>query len=159
MPISNQCLRSVNPLCWLPFGIVALAAAVALPACHDSGAAAEIVFGEVRCGGQPVDTGEVRLVPIQGTLGWVSSSRILDGVYRIDARGGVPVGTYRVEVDALRKTGRKMTETFNAEKIHVDQTKPVGLKSYRDESSPLTLTVPTENEGRYDIDLPREPDR
>jgi hypothetical protein len=78
----------------------------------------------------------------------------VDGAYRIDARGGVPAGTYRVEVDALKKTGRKVVESFNAENIQVDEKKSVGSKSYGGESSPLTITVPTENGGRFDIDVP-----
>ncbi len=151
MPTSNQC-PSVSRLLWAG---LALTVGGSLTACSDRGAAVEIVHGDVRCGGRPVDTGDVRFVPAQGTTGRVSSARIVNGAYRIDARGGVPVGTYRVEVNALAKTGRKKTEMFNAEKIEVDETKTVGPALYAGDSSPLTITVPTENGGRFDIEVPR----
>ncbi len=58
------------------------------------------VNGTVTYQGKPVEDGEVRLVPIKGTKGPASVGIINKGEYTIMARGGVPVGTHRVEIEA-----------------------------------------------------------
>ena len=65
-----------------------------------NGVSTEVIHGTVTVGGQTPETGRLRFVPIEGTPGPASTGRIVDGQYRIEARGGVPVGKHRVEVTA-----------------------------------------------------------
>ena len=58
------------------------------------------VSGKITYQGKPVEDGEIRLVPIKGTKGPASSGIIKNGEYAITARGGVPVGTHSVEIQA-----------------------------------------------------------
>ncbi len=57
-----------------------------------------VVSGKVIKGGQPVSKGRITLYPVAGTKAPTSGAEIKDGVYRIEAKGGVPVGTHRIEV-------------------------------------------------------------
>ena len=67
-----------------------------------------VVFGNVTCGGEKVAFGEVLFVPIEGTRGPATAAVIVDGQYRAENRGGVPIGKHRVEISAQRATGRKV---------------------------------------------------
>lgn len=57
-----------------------------------------VVTGNVTKDGEPVTTGRITLYPAEGTKAPSSGGEIKDGKYRIDAKGGVPVGTHRVEI-------------------------------------------------------------
>ena len=58
--------------------------------------------------GQPVGDGSISLIPSGGTIGPSSGGKIADGFYAIERKLGPAVGTYRVEILAVRKTGRKV---------------------------------------------------
>jgi hypothetical protein len=114
----------------------------------------KVVHGTVTVGGEKVDTGEVRFVPIDGTKGPTSVAAIVDGEYRIEARGGVPVGKHRVEVDARRKTGRQVEQNNGFETALVDETVRVGPAKYATDRSPLVQQVTSDSDDRIDIDIP-----
>jgi hypothetical protein len=56
------------------------------------------VAGDVTFQGQPVADGQIRFVPKPGTMTPLSIETISDGRYDTSRSGGVPVGTYRVEI-------------------------------------------------------------
>ena len=60
------------------------------------------VFGTVTYGGQLLDMGQIRFVPIEGTKGPTSGAAIMNGQYTVTNRGGVPFGKHRVEIRANR---------------------------------------------------------
>ncbi len=57
-----------------------------------------IVSGVVSYQGEPVPYGRIRFTPRDGTTGPVSVTTIKEGQYRIDHKGGVPVGTHTVQM-------------------------------------------------------------
>jgi hypothetical protein len=59
-----------------------------------------VVSGSVTLNGAPVEDGQIRYVPIEGTVGPVTMARIVGGEYVCDDKGGVPVGKHRVEISA-----------------------------------------------------------
>lgn len=62
-----------------------------------------VVKGKVTYHGAPLENGRVRFVPTNGTKGMASIAYIeKGGVFEMTARGGVPVGTHRVEVISYR---------------------------------------------------------
>lgn len=139
----------------LAAGIFALGVA-GLSGCGDEGLPSKVVYGEVRCGDETADTGSVRFVPIEGTPGPASTAQIVDGAYRIDARGGVPLGKHRVEVQALKETGEKAMQQGPTEPMMRAVTVPLGPARYRGERSPLIVEVTSESDGQVDIELPKE---
>jgi hypothetical protein len=84
-----------------PIAIVVLL--IAFAGCGDGGPERVVVAGRVTLNGAPVDNGFIRFFPIKGTAGPMWGAQITDGEYRADGKGGVPVGTHRVEIEAFRK--------------------------------------------------------
>ena len=70
--------------------------------CGRGGLQRVIVTGRVTYQGEAIANGEIRFVPTKGTQGPVSGGSIVEGVYTADGLGGVPVGTYCVEIRAFR---------------------------------------------------------
>ncbi len=118
----------------------------------------KVVFGTVRCGGEPVAIGYVRFVPLEATRGPASTGVVTDGQYRIESRGGVPIGKHRVEVLARKKTGKRVYDTtLVMEGAEVDETVLLGPAQYEGEQSPLVLEVTADSDGHLDIEIPRNP--
>lgn len=66
------------------------------------------VKGFVTFDGAPLETGVVVMLPAGDTKGPTAGSAISDGAFSIAAASGPVVGRYRVEIKALRKTGRQV---------------------------------------------------
>jgi hypothetical protein len=94
-------------------------------------------------------------VPIENTPGGVCAARIIDGLYRIEDRGGVPLGKYRVCVDARRKTGRKVRSTNGTEITMVDEIVRMGPAAFSGVQSPLTVEIAADFDGKFDISIPK----
>lgn len=67
-----------------------------------SGIEEAVVSGTISYQGAPLEDGEIRFVPIKGTKGPANLGYIKQGKYSVTARGGVPVGTHRVEILSYR---------------------------------------------------------
>ncbi len=131
-------------------------ALVVLAGCGRGGALpTAVVHGTVTCDGEPAEMGEIRFVPIEGTPGPLSAGTIRDGQYRIDARGGVPLGRHRVEIVAQRLTGRQVEGFTGTEPGMIDETVPLGPPEYRGEQSPLAVEV-SQSDRQFDFELPAE---
>ena len=112
----------------------------------------KIIEGDVTCDGQKVAAGTVRFVPVGETKGPVTVAIIIDGHYRTFNRGGVPLGKYRVEIQARRATGKKVE---SPEGKMVDETIPIGAKEYGGPQSKLTAEVTADGPDRVDFDVPK----
>ena len=121
----------------------------------ERGLPTKVLHGDVSYDGQKVPTGMVLFVPVEGTPGPTSVGRIVDGQYRIDARGGVPTGKHRVQVEARMKTGRQVLGYNGRETIMVDEEVRMGPELYADEQSPLTADIRADSDGTFDIVIPR----
>lgn len=115
-----------------------------------------VVSGVVTCAGAPVEQGDVTFIPLDGTGGAGGGGDIIDGAYRIDGRGGVLPGKYRVMVNAFKKTGRKIKQSNGFETSLVDQTQRVGSVAYASADSPLVLSVDGGSSNPVDIEIPDE---
>lgn len=74
--------------------------------CGRSGIERTVVSGKVTYRAQPIKRGQIRFVPTKGSKGPVSGDDIVDGEYLVDAKGGVPVGTHSVRIEAYRDETR-----------------------------------------------------
>lgn len=54
--------------------------------------------GEVTYAGQPVQKGQIRFIPADGSRGPITIDPIEGGTYSTQNTGGVPIGTLRVEI-------------------------------------------------------------
>jgi hypothetical protein len=122
--------------------------------CGPKGLPAKVMYGNVTCGGEKVTTGQVTFTPIEGTPGPNSAALIVDGQYRIDARGGVPLGKHRVCVNARRKTGRQVEGHNGRETTMIDEEVSMGPAVYGGDQSPLVVEIKADSDGKYDVAIP-----
>lgn len=66
-----------------------------------------VVSGTVTYNGEPIADGQIRFVPNYGSKLPISGGPITGGNYTIKMRGGVPVGTHRVEINSFRKLEKR----------------------------------------------------
>jgi hypothetical protein len=132
-----------------------LAAFFALSGCG-RGSAAKVVYGNVAYNGQKVTIGSVAFVPADGNRGQSRAAKIIDGQYRIDTKGGLPLGKYTVQVDAKRATGRKVKGFNGTETAMIDEQTPLGPPAYSGPQSPLKLEITADFDGKYDITIPQK---
>jgi hypothetical protein len=81
-----------------------LAAAVA--GCGPSGPERAVVTGAVTYEGQTIADGMICFIPRDGTTGPSMVAAVTGGNYKVDTWGGLPVGSYRVEITAFRNRSR-----------------------------------------------------
>ena len=120
--------------------------------CRQGGLSRKVVFGSVTCGGEKVAAGTVRFVPVENTPGPATVALIVNGQYRAENRGGVPIGRHRVEVSARRLTGRKVKLP---EGQMADETATTGPEIYAGPQSPLIVEVKADGDGRIDLSIPQ----
>lgn len=114
------------------------------------------VFGAVTVDGQPVQAGEIRFVPAEGTDAPTAGATITSGEYRVDHKGGVPVGTFQVRISAYRAPGTGQAGDIpgapaDDPMASREQYLP---EKFSGEASELTLTVESASEPvRQDFDL------
>ena len=88
-------------------GLTALSVLVA--GCGRTGLDRRVVTGTVTYLGTPIEVGEIQFYPDGDTKGPQTGIQIENGKYRIDAKGGVPIGTHKVRIIGYMNTGRALT--------------------------------------------------
>ena len=77
--------------------------AVLLGGCGgDRGPQRVVVSGTVTYRGKPISDGTIRFMPLPTCPAPMSGAKIVDGKYTVDMHGGVPVGTHKVQIEAIR---------------------------------------------------------
>lgn len=62
-----------------------------------------VVSGTITYNGKPISEGRIRFQPDADSRVPSAAANIVDGRYRADLRGGVAVGTYKVEIEGYGK--------------------------------------------------------
>ena len=86
-------------------GLCAAIVAFTTTGCGKGSLERATVSGTVTYQGQPIQAGQIRFMPTRESPVPMSGCYIVDGKYRAEAKGGVPVGTYKVEILAWRSSG------------------------------------------------------
>ena len=155
MRITNLALGRQSPICRLSPAMLLIAMCLLPIGCGRKGPTAKVVHGNVVCGNEKVAAGRLFFVPIEGTARTNCYANISDGQYRIEAGGGVPLGKYRVCLDARKKTGRKVTGFNGLERTMTDETIRLEPKIYTSDQSPLVVDITADFNGQFDIAIPQ----
>lgn len=138
----------------LEYVLSALVGLTTLIGCGAKLPATVAVHGKVTVAGAAPDGGEVRFVPIDGNSGPVGVADVVDGGYSISARGGVPAGRHRIEIEPLRKSGRKVAGKPPFSEGSIDELLPFGSRQYGTSNSPLTIDTAELTNGEFNIEVP-----
>jgi hypothetical protein len=125
---------------------------------QDRGPQRVVVSGTVNYHGQPVAEGRIRFTPLTSSSLPVSGAFIIDGRYRVDGHGGVPVGTHKVQIEAYTPTDPAMLPDLSGERTRPSAAK-TGLGSQYlprkfNVDSQLQVTIePDDRSATKDFDL------
>ncbi len=114
--------------------------------------AASWLSGTCSYGGRPIEEGNIRLFPIDGTPGHGAAVRIEQGRYAFEPAAGLVAGKYLVAVSATRATGRMLPgEGLPGEPDAVPEIEQYIPERYN-HSSELRLTLePGENQHDFEL--------
>lgn len=96
---------------WMKFPWWTAAALLLLVGCSggDSRLSRVEVSGLVYVNDKPLKQGQITFKPMDGTPGPSVGGEIVDGTFKIPEESGPCQGTHRVEIRAVRSTGRKVS--------------------------------------------------
>ena len=94
---------AITVLCWTVVWIVG---------CGPTGPERVVVSGVVTYNGKPIPEGRINFIPKENTAAPMSGAAIQDGQYCVEARGGVPVGTYQIQVEAFKSNAASAEKVF-----------------------------------------------
>ena len=97
---------------YLVLVVVFAFASALLGGCGDQGPERVLVSGSVAYNGKPVTAGVIRFIPVAESQMPMAAAMIKDGTYKVDMRGGVPVGDYKVEIEAYHMADKSSTRMF-----------------------------------------------
>jgi hypothetical protein len=110
----------------------------------------QAIEGTVTLDGAPLATGSIVFTPHSGTKGPTAGSKIDQGRFSISQAGGTFFGTFRVDITAVRKTGRKVTGHFSGQMI--DEIVQFVPARYNRESE-LTVEVTEKGPSQFEFAL------
>ena len=88
------------------------AALLLLTGCGGGNANCGDISGAVKLDGKPLEQGSILFTPMQGTSGSVTGGTIENGRYKFSGATAPAIGWNRVEIRAMRKTGKKIPKPF-----------------------------------------------
>ena len=122
-----------------------VALSLACVGCGASPPEQAVVHGRVTYRGKPIEQGKIVFHPIAPLKARPAGTEIVKGSYEIKENGPV-LGKHRVEIQAYRKTGRKVPDLMGDASIPnrplVDETVPILPASFNVEST-LTAEITT----------------
>ena len=109
--------------------------------------------GAVEFDGAPLAEGSIVFLPQPGTKSPTCGGTISQGRFSILPAGGAACGTFRVEITAIRKTGKKVTDPKEGKLV--DELEQFIPTRYNQQSE-LTATVSEEGPNRFEFALKSE---
>lgn len=103
---------SVFPRASLAFSLIAVGSLTC--GCGGDNAGRLPIKGQVTLDGQPLERGSIAFVPEEGKASFSAGATITQGAYEIDRAKGLPPGTYKVVINAVKKTGKKVSNPLDA---------------------------------------------
>jgi hypothetical protein len=110
----------------------------------------QAIEGTVTLDGTPLAEGSIVFLPQPGTKSPTCGGTVLQGHFSIAPAGGAACGTFRVEITAVRKTGKKVISPKDNQLV--DEVQQYIPAKYNQQSE-LTVTVSEQGPNRFDFPL------
>ena len=75
------------------------------------------IEGEVTFDGAPLPDGKINFMPMPGTSSPTAGATITNGEFKVNSAKGVRPGQFRVEIKAVRPTGKKSKDDLSGEMV------------------------------------------
>lgn len=149
---------------WNCIALLMLAAALAGCGGEDDPWPRAAVSGQVKLDGQPLASGTITFFPSGATKGPAAGGEIIDGKFSIPEHEGPVVGTNRIEVRSVQKTGRMVASPSAVEAdgpategMLVEEFADIVPKRYNTYSE-LERTIEPDIENQFDLRLESQAD-
>ena len=129
-----------------------LMSAVLIGCGSGSGPAREAIHGRITLDGQDVQQGSIVFTPSGDTKGMVTGGTIKDGKYELTAKDGPVVGTNRVEIRSVRKTGRKVQSPMGDPGSMIDESVE-GIPARYNIHSTLEVVIKSGEDNEHNFEL------
>lgn len=136
-----------------PVGLVLLLLLATSLGCRQAGPQRGEVAGQVTFEGEPLASGFIAFIPIEGTKGPTTGGPISKGTYGLSGQEGPCLGKHRVEITATRTTGRQVKAGSGADDPDalVDEVEMYIPPKYNSQSELTVSVAPGVN--TFDFDL------
>lgn len=128
-----------------------LALTVAVSGCDRTDANRSVISGEVTLDGTPVGQGAILFIPMDGTKGAATGGQIENGHYRIAGKQGAAIGWNRVEIRAMRKTGKMVPKGLGATGEMVEEQAEAAPPKYNSASTLKTEVKVGDNTASFEL--------
>jgi hypothetical protein len=119
--------------------------------CGKKGTNQGAISGTVKLDGKPVELGSILFTPIEGAKGSVTGGQIENGQYQLSGAAGVAVGWNRVEIRAMRKTGRMVPKPFAQHGEMVEELTEAVPPRFNSESTLKAEVKAGDNTANFDV--------
>jgi hypothetical protein len=112
------------------------------------------ISGAVKLDGKPLEQGSILFAPMEGTHGTATGGTIENGRYKFSGEEGPAIGWNRVEIQAMRKTGKKIPKPFAPPGQTVDELVEAVSPRFNSESSLKVEVKRGENTADFEVSSP-----
>lgn len=109
-----------------------------------------VTFGTVKYNDAMVEEGRIRFIPSNGPM---AMGPVRNGQYRIESKGGVPVGSCRVEIESYVTQGELVQVSALNKTPQKEQMQQQVIPPEYNRQSTLQRTIEAGRENQLDFDL------
>jgi hypothetical protein len=122
-----------------------------LAGCDGGGKERGALSGKVNLDGKPLANGSILLTPIQGTHGTATGCPIENGRYELSAAVGPAIGWNRVEIRAVRNTGKMIPKPFAPPGQMIPEQVEAVAPKFNSQSTLKVEVKPGENAADFEV--------
>lgn len=109
------------------------------------------IQGDVKLDGKPLEQGSILFTPTEGTKGVVTGGEIKNGHFQLAGKDGPAAGWNRVEIRAVRKTGKMVQKPLAPQGEMVEEYAEAVAPKFNSSSTLKIEVKPGENKADFEV--------
>jgi hypothetical protein len=134
------------------FAFLGLCLALLAAGCGKNAANRAAISGRVELDGHPLERGSILLASLDGVQRTVTGAEIVDGEYRLTRANGPAVGWNRVEIRAMRTTGKMVSKPYAPHGTMVGESVEAIPAQFNSASTLKVDVRPGGNSANFEVD-------